>query len=46
VDEAVLPFSSVTVNSTPPVQFQVIDLDRLRGSLTEVTKELPQDPVP
>ena len=38
-----LPFSSVRESRTPPVQSQVIERDRLNGSLIEVTNELPQD---
>ncbi len=37
-----LPFSSVEEVITPPVQFQVMDRERVNGSLIEVTKELPQ----
>jgi len=31
---------------TPPTQFHVMERVRLSGSLIEVTKELPHDPVP
>ena len=39
-------FSSVAVSWTPPVQFQVMERDKLSGSLTDVAKEFPQDAVP
>ncbi len=40
----VLPFSSVSEVSTPPAQFQIIDLLRPKGSETAVGKELLQAP--
>jgi hypothetical protein len=46
VELVTAPFSSVAFSCTPPVQFHVIECDRLNGSLTDVAKELPQDAVP
>src|SRR4029077_8074085 len=43
-DVVVWLFSSTAVSWTPPVQFCVMDLERLRGSLTEVGNEFPQAP--